>query len=183
MTDLFLLLQVYVWMQGAKKKPWLVLRGHSGAVNCVSWNPTDLHMLASASDDGTIRIWGLDKKLKWFSGTKWWWHKTENLFIWRSSCTYDISILLMFFTSFDHNRTEAVILDRKRKNRIMHLRHLLLIYYLDASLLIFHLKCVCFKWYVEETSFFFWIVVADSQENICGLLVKINKWKKFRLKW
>ncbi|KAL1204018.1 putative WD repeat-containing protein 26 [Cardamine amara subsp. amara] len=57
--------QVYIWsIVRARREPCSVLQGHSGAVNCVSWNPTDLHMLASASDDRTIKIWGLDKKLK-----------------------------------------------------------------------------------------------------------------------
>jgi len=34
-------------------------------------------MVASASDDGTIRIWGLDTKLKWFNGNRWWWLRPQ----------------------------------------------------------------------------------------------------------
>lgn len=49
--------KVYIW-NSKSEKPLAVLSGHTRAVNCVSWNSRDPTMLASASDDGTVRIWG-----------------------------------------------------------------------------------------------------------------------------
>ncbi|XP_062148383.1 WD repeat-containing protein WDS homolog [Alnus glutinosa] len=57
--------KVYIWNR-RQSWPIEVLSGHGMTVNCVSWNPRRPQMLASASDDHTIRIWGpsLSKKMQ-----------------------------------------------------------------------------------------------------------------------
>ncbi|GMH02541.1 hypothetical protein Nepgr_004380 [Nepenthes gracilis] len=49
--------EVYIWNRRCSE-PIKILSGHSMTVNCVSWNPRKPQMLASASDDHTVRIWG-----------------------------------------------------------------------------------------------------------------------------
>jgi len=61
--------QIYIWCRntGALLK---VLSGHSRSVNSVSWSPKDPYMLASASDDDTIWIWGAVQLVQ--SGNRLW---------------------------------------------------------------------------------------------------------------
>ncbi|KAK6942341.1 WD40 repeat, partial [Dillenia turbinata] len=53
-------LHVYIWHRGTGEL-LQALPGHSGAVNCTSWNPVNPLMLASARDDHSIQIWRLDR--------------------------------------------------------------------------------------------------------------------------
>lgn len=48
---------MYIWHRRGEL-PIAELTGHTRTVNCVSWNPTIPGLMASASDDGTVRIWG-----------------------------------------------------------------------------------------------------------------------------
>ena len=48
--------RVYIY-NCAKEKPVAILSGHRRCVNCVSWNPRFPELMASVSDDHSVRLW------------------------------------------------------------------------------------------------------------------------------
>ena len=57
MLRMLLILAIYIILPA-------VLSGHSRTVNCVTWNPVYPRVLVSASDDGTVRVWGPAEKYR-----------------------------------------------------------------------------------------------------------------------
>ncbi|KAK5903382.1 hypothetical protein CgunFtcFv8_007169 [Champsocephalus gunnari] len=53
----------YIWKISEPNQPPMMLQGHSEEVTSVAWCPTDLTKIASCSDDHTVRIWRLHRKM------------------------------------------------------------------------------------------------------------------------
>ena len=53
--------EVYVWHADRPRAPPAALAGHAGEVSAVDWSPAEFGCLASCADDGTARVWAVDR--------------------------------------------------------------------------------------------------------------------------
>ena len=52
---------VYVWHVDCPRDAPAALAGHAGEVSAVDWSPAEFGCLASCADDGTARVWAVDR--------------------------------------------------------------------------------------------------------------------------
>jgi denticleless len=53
---------VYIWQASAPADPPYILPGHGGEVTGVDWSASDHTRLASCADDGSMRVWSLQRR-------------------------------------------------------------------------------------------------------------------------
>eukprot|EP00049_Salpingoeca_infusionum_P007482 m.121976 g.121976 ORF g.121976 m.121976 type:complete len:2507 (+) comp13714_c0_seq1:761-8281(+) len=117
--------EVWIW-DAQLKGPVLQLRGHDRAVTCLAFHPSD-DVLASGSDDCTIKVWDLDKKgkkeLRTLPGhsstvTAVAFHPSNDSVLFsgsldRSINVWDISTGSVLFTHSTNARVSSISLDSK----------------------------------------------------------------------
>ncbi|XP_026174449.1 denticleless protein homolog [Mastacembelus armatus] len=54
----------YIWKISDPQCPPMMLQGHNEEVTSIAWCPTDFTKIASCSDDHTVRIWRLHRKME-----------------------------------------------------------------------------------------------------------------------
>ncbi|XP_069116303.1 denticleless protein homolog [Argopecten irradians] len=53
----------YIWQVGKPNQSPIVLKGHKAEVSDVAWSPKDLSKLVTLSDDNSVRVWRITRRL------------------------------------------------------------------------------------------------------------------------